>query len=62
MEGERFAMTKVYVLPVSDSCNSLVSFDSLKTPPTFLSPLERAYITLPKVVKDRLIFLSSLSC
>ena len=61
-EGERLAMMKVRVLPVSDYWSSLVSFDYLKAPVAFfLSPLESAYITLPRVVRERLIFFSYLS-
>ena len=55
-------MMKVRVLPVSDYWSSLVSFDYLKAPVAFfLSPLESAYITLPRVVRERLIFFSYLS-
>ncbi len=49
----------VYVLPVNESLRILVSFDSLKAPEAFLSPLDRAYITFPRVVRDKLMFFSS---
>lgn len=61
-EGERLPKMKVYVFPVRDYCSNLVSLDYLKAATAFLSPLERAKMTFPKVVRDRLIFLSYLSC
>lgn len=58
-EGEIFPIIKVYVLSVKESCKSLVSLDYRKGG-IFLPPLERLYITFPKVVNDWFIFLSYL--
>jgi hypothetical protein len=39
-----------------------VSLDSRKAPAAFLSPLDSANITFPRVVRERLMFLSYFSC
>ena len=57
-EGDMFPMIKVFVLMVRDYCRSRVSFDSLKAATLDFFPLESEYITLPKVVKDKFMFLS----
>lgn len=51
----------VYVFPVKDYCNNLVSFDYLNAA-TILVFEDNEAITFPKVVKDWLIFLSSWKC
>lgn len=51
MEGEMLPTMKVKVLPVSESCKSLVSLDSRKEA-TLLFLLDNEAITLPKVVSD----------
>ena len=57
-EGEMLPMMNVFVLMVRDYCKSRVSFDSLKAATLDFFPLESEYITLPKVVKDKLMFFS----
>ena len=61
-EGDRLAIINVFVFPVSDYWSKRVNFDSLKAPDIFLSPLDRAYITFPKVVKERFIFFNYFNC
>jgi hypothetical protein len=61
-EGDKFPKINVYVFPVRDSCNNLVSLDYRKAATAFLSPLDKAKITFPRVVSDKLIFLSYFSC
>jgi len=61
-EGDKFPKIKVKVLPVRDYWRSRVNFDYLNAPAAFLSPLDSAKITFPKVVKERLIFFNSFNC
>jgi len=58
IEGDMLPTMKVKVFPVNESWSNLVSFDSLNAA-TLLVLLERLAITLPKVVRDWLMFLSS---
>ena len=51
---------KVNVLLVRESCSRRVSFDSRKGATAFPLPLLSEAMTLPRVVRDWLIFLSSL--
>lgn len=57
-----FPMMNVLVFMVKDSWSSRVSFDSLKAATFDFLPLESVYMTLPSVVRDKLIFLSSCKC
>ena len=58
-DGEMFPMMKVLVLPIRESCKIRVNLDSLKDDLNFVSPLDKDFITLPRVVRERLMFLSS---
>lgn len=60
-EGEMFPTIKVKVLPVSESWSKRVNFDS-RNEATLFTLLDKLAITFPKVVKDWLMFLSSLKC
>ena len=59
--GLMVAISVVFVPPPKESWSSLVSLDSLNGTWSWVdfAPLARAEITLPRMVKDRLIFLSS---
>lgn len=61
-DGEILPIMNVWVLTVKDYCKSLVNFESRKGATVFLSLLESANITLPKVVKDKLIFFNYWRC
>lgn len=60
-DGEILPTIKVYVLPVNDYWSNLVSLDSRNAATIFVFEDNDA-ITLPKVVKDWLMFLSSWKC
>jgi len=60
-EGERFPKIYVKVFSVRDDCSNLVNFDYLKAA-TLFYPEDKADITFPKVVKDKLIFFSYFNC
>ncbi len=51
-------MMKVFVLIVKDYCNNRVSFDSRNAATVAFLPLDKEFITFPKVVKDKFIFFS----
>lgn len=59
--GDIFPTIKVEVLAVKESWRSLVSLDYLKAAIPLL-PEDKLWITFPRVVRDWLIFLSSLKC
>jgi hypothetical protein len=50
-EGEILPIIKVKVLAVNESCKSRVNFDS-RNAGTLLLPLDKLYITFPKVERD----------
>lgn len=60
-EGEILPIIKVKVLAVNESCKSRVNFDS-RNAGTLLLPLDKLYITFPKVERDWLIFFNYLKC
>lgn len=49
-------MMKVFVFIVKDYCNNLVSLDSRNAATVAFLPLDKEFITFPKVVKDKFIF------
>ena len=56
-EGLTVAIRIVFVPPENESCKSLVKLESLNG--TNALPFASNWITLPRVVKDKLMFLSS---
>jgi len=59
-DGERAAIITVFVLPPSESYSNLVSLLSLNGI-CLEFPTTKALITLPRAVRDKLIFLASSS-
>ena len=62
MDGEIFPTINVKVLPVKDSCKSLVNLDSRNAGTPLDLVEDRFDITFPKVVKDWLIFFNYWKC
>lgn len=55
-------MMKVFVFIVKDYCNNLVSLDSRNAATVAFLPLDKEFITFPKVVKDKFIFFNYCKC
>ena len=62
VEGEILPIINVFVLPTNESWSNLVNFDSRNADLSLESPLDKDFITFPKVVKDKLIFFNSYRC
>lgn len=61
-EGDIAPTMNVLVFPISDYWSKRVSFDYLKIEEFLTDPFDKALITFPNVVKDKLIFFNSSKC
>ena len=61
-DGDIAPIINVLVLPINDYWSRRVSFDSLKIDEFFTMPFESSLMTLPRVVKERLIFFNYYRC